>query len=109
MDSFFSSEIKLIFILALSVGCFAWMKYIKKSDLGWKIGLSLGLVILSIGWFGASTYYTASNVIEFLLLRGNPPYPVERFILIGYCFILIGIMSFIDEFLNKISRCNGEE
>jgi len=104
MDFILTQKFKLIFILLFSVVSFAYFKYIKRIDMGWKIGLSIEFIILAISCIAASLSYPTFKVANFIFLREEAPSQIERYILIGYCFLLVGLMSLIDAMLNRVFK-----
>lgn len=104
MDFNFTPKFKLLLIMTVSVSSLAYFKYIKKLELGWKIGLSLGSIMLAMGCFSASLGYSPEKVANMFLLLDDAPAGAEKMILIGHIFVLLGLMSLVDTTLNKIFK-----
>jgi len=109
MDFILTQKFKLIFILVFSLGSFAYFKYIKRIDMGWKIGLSIGFIILAVSCIAASLSYPTIRVANFIFLWEEAPSQIERFIMIGHCFLLVGLMSLIDAMLNRVFKLNQKK
>lgn len=101
MEELFTQENKIIFTIAASVVVFAYFKYRKKSVLESKYAFSIGLIALAIGCFFTGFKYPISTLIEILFMNENVPVMLEKLFMLGYMFVLLGAMAFIDELLNK--------
>ena len=97
---------KIILLIVISIGVFAYFKYSKKNLLESKYAIAIGGVAVATGCFFAGMKYSINTLIDILLLNSNVPYMLEKLFWLGYVFILVGIMTLFDESLNKVSKDN---
>jgi hypothetical protein len=101
MEFLFTAKFKVAFIIILSVVGFAYFKYVKHTCLPSKYGFIIGIIFLAIGWASTGSFFSLQTLLESMLLRSDIPYMLEKTIMIGYFFMLVGLMSLVDEILCK--------
>ena len=102
MEILFTAKFKVAFIITLSVVGFAYFKYVKHNCLPSKYGFLIGIFFLAIGWASIGSFFSLQTLFESMLLRSDIPFMLEKSIMMGYFFILVGFMSLADELLCKV-------
>lgn len=101
MDYISSDKLRLLYILMVSAGVFAYLKYFKKGkDFGIYF-FGAGVVNLSIFSISAAMAYPPERVIDFILLKGYAPV-LGKFIIVAHCSLLTGVMSLLDTGVEKL-------
>ena len=98
-----SQEMNIIFLFALSVGAFI---YFKINDKGFKnrvkVLSGLGAIFLFVGIIIVLMIHDFNTLIDCLFLKLHKV--SGRLIFIGYAFILMSFLFFLDEIVSKILK-----
>lgn len=104
MDFIFTAKYKALFVILLGVGVFGYCKYFKRTHIPSIYAFLFGLFFVAIGWAAVGSFFSIKTMLDTLLLQSDIPSMIEKMFLLGYSFILLGLMSFADEILDKVTQ-----
>jgi len=101
-------NIFLLIILVLPPACYVWYK-IKQENLKFLTlpFFVIGIILVSLGAIISGIAFSTQKTIQILLLQDMEV--AGKFIPIGYCFILISVIFFVDSALERVFKTDKKD